>query len=111
MAEQVDKAIESLHGNQPFTEEQTGLLREMVRAPGGLGILWRAFRAGGSIAPPTSETRVADRMTPYEIRQAMATPRYLQDDVYRQRIQDAHAAAVAERPAGETSTHRSLKLG
>ena len=111
MVDQVDKAIESLHGQQPFSEEQVAMLRGMVTQPGGIGVLWRVFKAGGSIAPPTAEARSADRMTPYEIRQAMATPRYRPDEVYRKRIQDAHAAMVAERPAAEIGTHRSLSLG
>ena len=112
MAEQVDKAIQTMHGERPFTEEQTALLRDVVRAPGGLGLLWRTFRSGGSIAPPAVEARTGDRMTAYEIRQAMASDRYRQDDEYRQRIVDAHNAhTTGANGAAPPPTHRSLRLG
>ena len=109
IAEQVNNALNSMHATQPFTEDQAELLRDIVRAPGGLGLMFRAFRNGAS-TPPASLPGGNDRMTRDEVRTAMTTRRYIVDDAYRQRIQEAHAAMTGETPpAGPT--RRTLSLG
>ena len=111
MQEKVQKALDTMHVERAFTEEQQILLRDVVRAPGGLGFLYRALETRGSIAPPTLEARTGDRMTAFEIRAAMQTPRYRQDDEYRKRIMDAHAAHEAQAQRDQPATHRTLSLG
>ena len=109
--EKVQNALDTMHGERAFSDEQQATLRSIVRQPGGLGFLYRVLETRGSIAPPTIDRPSGDRMTAFQIREAMQTARYRQDDEYRKRIMDAHAALEQATQRDQPATHRSLRLG
>ena len=113
LADEVSKAMETLHAESAFDESQQALMKDILASPGGIGLMHRMLRSGGSIAPPTIEPRSAERMTQYEIQQAMVSPRYRSDDAYRRKVMDAHAALQAERKhdVEGMGVHRSLRMG
>ena len=110
--EDVNAWVGQQHSRNAFTEGEQAILDEMMRTTHGLSALWRMSRASGAGVPPDSQGAAhGDVLSLDEIRAAMRSDRYRNDEAYRKRITDAYGHL--SRGQGETSSHfsKTLSLG
>lgn len=110
--EDVNAWLGARHKASAFTEDEQGILDELMHTGPGLSALWRISRAGASSAPPSMDGVDAAKpqvMAESEIHAAMRSDRYRTDDAYRAEVMRSYEALHKVPDTG--GARRTLHLG